>query len=143
MRLKKSFSVHASRDVAVEVVDRDETLLALFPEAKTEVVDRSADRKTTHSLFEVLGQPGEATFHFHFLMDGGVRFEKVCDGKVWRELRGEVCFEEEGDGTRVLIELDGRTRPLVPEFTIKAPMQSQLEQMSDALRRCIEEAAGD
>ena len=36
--------------------------------------------------------------------------------------------------TRVVISLDGSTRALVPEFTIKGPMKDQLQQMTRALR---------
>lgn len=140
MRLEKRFLVRAPRDLAVEVIDRDETLTSLFPDTETAVVSRDGDRCTTHSKFQALGQPAEATFHFTFLMDGNVRFEKVCDGKVWRELRGELNFEEAGDQTEVEIYLDGRTKALVPEFTIKGPMQDQLRDMVAALKRCVEEA---
>jgi hypothetical protein len=35
----------------------------------------------------------------------------------------------------VRIQLEGRTKALVPEFTIRGPMQDQLEQMAKALRR--------
>ena len=50
-------------------------------------------------------------------------------------------FEACGKGaTLVRIEMEGRTKALVPEFTIKGPMQEQIEQMADALRRCIEGA---
>jgi hypothetical protein len=40
----------------------------------------------------------------------------------------------------VRIEMDGRTRPLVPEFTIKGAMQDQINQMAAALRERIESA---
>jgi hypothetical protein len=42
--------------------------------------------------------------------------------------------------TRVVIALEGSTRALVPEFTIKAPMKQQLEQMTRALRARMERA---
>jgi hypothetical protein len=42
--------------------------------------------------------------------------------------------------TRVRIEMDGRTKPLVPEFTIRSAMKDQLEQMANALRERLEEA---
>ena len=71
---------------------------------------------------------------------GEVRFEKVCDGRVWRELTGCVCFRRRGKKTRVRIEMDGRTKPLVPEFTIRSAMKDQLEQMVSALRERLEQA---
>ena len=39
MRLEKQFDVKAPRDAAVEATLRDETLLTLFPETKTEIVE--------------------------------------------------------------------------------------------------------
>jgi hypothetical protein len=138
MHLEKQFDVKRSRDDAVERVVCDEALCDLFPDAETEIVERKGDRRTVRSQYRALGREGVATFHFDFLLDGGVRFEKVCDGKVWRKLVGEVSFEERGGNTRVRIELEGQTRPLVPEFTIRGAMRDQLDQMASALRRRIE-----
>jgi len=140
MHLEKSFEVAVARDLAVAVIARDETLADLFPDTRTEIVESSADRKTARSHYTALGRQGTATFHFDFLMDGNVRFEKVCDGNVWRELRGELWFEERGADTWVRIEMDGRTKPLVPEFTIKGPMKDQIEGMARALRSVLESA---
>jgi carbon monoxide dehydrogenase subunit G len=138
LRLEKQFDVDRSRDEAVECVVQDATLIGLFPDAETEIVESRGDRRTVRSHYRALGREGTATFHFDFLLDGGVRFEKLCDGKVWRRLVGQVSFEERGARTRVRIELDGQTRPLVPEFTIKGAMRDQLEQMARALRQRIE-----
>ena len=85
--------------------------------------------------YVALGQQGSATFHFDFVPGDDIHFEKVCDGRVWRELRGRVSFKAKGAGTRVRVSLDGRTKPLVPEFTIKGAMQDQLDQMARALRQ--------
>ena len=52
----------------------------------------------------------------------------------------ELSFEERGEKTRVKITMDGRTKTLVPEFTIKGPMQEQLDGMAGALRKRIEQA---
>ncbi len=140
MHLQKEFDVTRSRDAAVEVACQEETLLGLFPEARSEIVARDGDRRTVRTHYVALGREGTATFHFTFLLDGDVRFEKVCDGKMWRRLEGSVSFEERGDATRVRIEMDGRTKPLVPEFTIKGAMQDQIDQMATALRERIEDA---
>ena len=75
----------------------------------------------------------DVTFHFDTLLDGNLRFEKVCDGRVWDELRGEVVVEEEGDGARIEISMRGRTKTLVPEFAIKGPMEEQIDEMTRAL----------
>jgi carbon monoxide dehydrogenase subunit G len=140
LRLEKQFDVERSRDDVVECVVQDVTLTELFPDAESEIVESRGDRRTVRSHYRALGREGTATFHFDFLLDGGVRFEKVCDGRVWRRLVGQVSLEERGAGTRVRIELDGQTRPLVPEFTIKGAMRDQLEQMARALRQRIEAA---
>jgi hypothetical protein len=34
--------------------------------------------------------------------------------------------------------MDGRTKPLVPEFTIKGALKDQLEQMAGALRERLQ-----
>lgn len=140
MQLEKRFDVPCDRDRAVEVLARDATLLELFPDAQTEIVESGGDRKTTRSRYRALGREGVATFRFDFLMDGNVRFEKVCDGNVWRELHGEVRLEEQEGGTRVRISMDGTTKRFVPEFTIKGPMAEQLEGMAGALRELLERA---
>ena len=137
MRLERRFQVRQPREKVIEVLERDETLTGLFPDTDTRVVDRDGDRKTTVSRYRALGREGEATFHFTFLVDGNVRFEKLCDGNVWRSLRGTLTFEERGNGTRISIELDGRTKTLVPEFAIKGPMEEQIDQMMTALEQRI------
>ncbi|MEE9609456.1 MAG: hypothetical protein V3U03_17100 [Myxococcota bacterium] len=141
MHLEKQFEVKQARDAAVEAVTQDEALVELFPDARTEIVASEGNRRTTQTHYRALGREGTATFHFTFLPEGAVRFEKVCDGHMWRELTGAVTFEVRGQRTRVRIAMDGRTRPLVPEFTIRAAMQDQIEQMAAALRRRIEGAA--
>jgi pimeloyl-ACP methyl ester carboxylesterase len=100
VRLRKSFEVDRSRDDVVEVLAQDDTLVGLFPDAKTEIVASTPDRKTTRTHYRALGREGVATFHFTFLLDGNVRFEKVCDGRVWRELKGELEVEECARGAR-------------------------------------------
>jgi carbon monoxide dehydrogenase subunit G len=142
MRLERRFQVKQPREKVIEVIDQDETLTGLFPDTDTRVVDRSGDRRTTVSRYRALGREGEATFHFTFLVDGNVRFEKVCDGNVWRRLRGTLTFEERGKATRISVELDGKTKTLVPEFTIKGPMEEQIDQMVTALKRRIKARGG-
>ena len=137
MRLEKRFQVKQPRQKVIELIAKDETLTGLFPDTDTQVVERSGDRRTTVSRYRALGREGEATFHFTLLADGNVSFEKVCDGNVWRRLRGTLTFEERGNATRISVELDGKTKTLVPEFTIKGPMQEQIDQMATALKRRI------
>ena len=140
--MEKQFVVKRPREQAVATAQNDETLVHLFPDTRTEIVESQGNRKTTRSHYRALGREGVATFHFSFEDDGSICFEKVCDGNVWRKLEGAVRFDEKGDRTRVRIEMDGSTKTLVPEFTIKGPMQDQLAQMAQALKRRIE-SGGD
>jgi carbon monoxide dehydrogenase subunit G len=135
VRIEKEFDVARPRAEAAALLAADEVLCELFPDTRTEIVGRKGRRKTVASHYTALGREGTATFHFDYAPDGGVQFEKVCDGRVWKELRGAVTLTERKDKTRVRIELEGRTKALVPEFTIRGPMQDQLEQMAKALRR--------
>ena len=138
MKLTKEFDVTATRARASEVLAEDVTLTSLFPDTKTSIVARSARRRTTKSVYKLLGQEGEATFHFDAQGDGGVTFAKVCDGRVWKELSGRVTLQERGAKLRVRIEMEGKTKGFVPEFTIKTPLQKQLDDMAAALRRRME-----
>jgi hypothetical protein len=140
MRIEKAFDVRCAPPVAAKVLEQDATLTGLFPDTKTEIVAREGARKTAVSRYRALGREGDATFHFDFQPDGSVRFEKVCDGRVWRELRGSVTFASRAGGTRVSIAMEGRTKGFVPEFTIRGPMQEQIEQMAKALKARIESA---
>ena len=138
MHLETTFDVQRPRASTAEIVARDETLPALFPDTKTEIIERKGNRRTLRTHYRALGRDGTATFRFHFLPGGEVRFEKICDGRVWRELRGSVSLEERGEKTRIHVELRGRTQSLIPEFTIRGPMREQLDQMTAALRELLE-----
>jgi carbon monoxide dehydrogenase subunit G len=135
MHLEKEFVVDRSPEQARHCCSDDAALLDLFPDTRSEIVESRGDRRTVRTHYEALGQQGSATFHFDFVPGDDIHFEKVCDGRVWRELKGRVSFEAKGSGTRVKLSLDGRTKPLVPEFTIKGAMQDQLDQMARALRQ--------
>lgn len=137
MHLEKQFDVKRPRDEVVAAVGNDETLIGLFPDQDTEIVESRENRRTTVTRYRALGREGEATFHFCFEADGNIRFEKVCDGRIWRQLTGAVTFEARGQGTRVRLALDGSTKTLVPEFTVRGQMHDQLEEMAGALRKRI------
>jgi len=140
VKLSKEFDVGASRERATAVLAEDDTLTSLFPDTETEIVARTEKRRTTRSHYKLLGQEGDATFHFDAQPDGSVRFEKVCDGRVWKALSGSVTLRERGAKLRVRIDMEGRTKGFVPEFTIKVPLQKQLDDMARALRRRMESA---
>ncbi|HME71199.1 MAG TPA: hypothetical protein VKM54_15210 [Myxococcota bacterium] len=141
MHLEKQFDVKSSRADAAAVLAEDTTLVELFPDQETEIVARKGNRRTTRTRYRALGREGTATFHFDVDHDGSVRFEKVCDGRVWRELTGSVTLEARGQATRVTIEMEGRTKMLVPEFAVRGEMQEQIEQMATALRKKLAAAA--
>ena len=143
MRLKEIFEVDRKPEFASRIAARDETLISLFDDAKTEIVEREDNRRTTRTHYHVLGKEGVASFHFHVLSDAHISFEKICDGKVWQELSGNLLFEKRGNGTQVTLKMVGRTKALVPEFAIRAPMRDQIEQMASSLRACIESAETD
>lgn len=139
MHLEKDFVVDRDPDAARRLCSDDAALIDLFPETRTEIIESKGTRRTLRSHYEALGQPGSATFHFDFVPGDDIHFEKVCDGRIWRELVGRVSFEAKGKGVRVKLSMDGRTKPLVPEFTIKGTMQEQLDQMAKALKRRLAE----
>ncbi len=140
--MEKRFDVKRSLEETARLLAEDETFVQLFPESQTEIVESTERHKTTRTHYRALGREGVATFHFDFEDDGSVHFEKVCDGRVWRELCGSIKLQPRGEGTRVQLELEGRTRPLVPEFTIRGPMQEQIERMAAGLRRRLQKRAG-
>ena len=140
MRLTRDFDVAKPRAEAAQVLADERTIVNLFDGAKTEVVKREGNKLTTHSTFRALGRDSDATFHFTFGADGNVRFEKVCDGNVWKKLEGKITFEQRGAKTRVRFEMDGATKGFLPEFTIKLPLEQQLDSMARALRAMIEKA---
>ena len=124
------------RDEAVERLCSDDTLTTLLP-GDSEIVASDGDRRTTRTRYTVLGREGVATFHFTYLLDGNVRFEKQCDGNIWRRLGGSVVVDEDGDGSLVTIEMEGRTKTLVPELAIKGPLEDQMQAMVDGLRELL------
>ncbi len=133
MQLEKDFSVRASSEDVRRICEDESTLLGLFPDTRSEVVPREPGQCTVRSHYTALGQEGTATFHFYFY-DDGIEFEKVCDGRVWKALEGRLSFDERGSEAHVRLSLDGKTKSLVPEFTIKGPMTDQIEEMARALR---------
>ncbi len=147
MELSRSFEVDQPADTAARIAASDETLARLFEGTKTEIIGREANRRTIRTHYTALGRDGVATFQFLFCDEGSIQFEKVCDGNVWRKLEGVVSFTKlekggRGGGTRVTLQLSGSTKSLVPELAIRAPMKAQLDQMTESLRKCLEEGGG-
>lgn len=140
MRVDTHFRVTAGRDACVAVLADDAILGEIFPDGKTKIVSREEGRKTVVSEIYALGQESTVTFHFDFLNTGDVCFSKVCDGRIWKKLDGSVRIASRGGGTQVTIEMEGRTKGLVPEFIIKAPFEEQLGKMAKALRTRMEAA---
>jgi carbon monoxide dehydrogenase subunit G len=141
VKLEKKFDVEKPRAAAAKVVAEDDTLHRLFPDAKVEIVKTHGNERTVATHYTLLGQPGTATFTFTVESGGDIHFEKHCDGKVWKELKGSVKLTARGDGTRVKIGTVGHTKAFVPEFAIRGPMQEQIDQMAEALRDLIQARA--
>src|SRR5512144_2678665 len=104
MRMEKEFDVAKPRAEAAALLADDAVLADLFPDTQTEIVARKGNRRTIESHYTALGREGVATFHFDYEPSGDVRFEKVCDGRIWRELRGNVTLVERKQKTRGRIE---------------------------------------
>ncbi len=139
MDLIEHLEVARPRDEVVELLCCDDALLALMPEGQTEIVERDGDRVTTRTRYTALGREGLATFVFTYLMDGNLRFEKVCDGKVWKKLEGRVEIEEiDDENTSIALSLSGCTKALVPEITIRVPMQEQIQDMAAAIEERLD-----
>ena len=136
MELRKSFHTAMGRDDAVERLCNDETLTTLLP-GNTEIVASDGDQRTTRTRYTALGREGVATFDFTYLLDGNVRFEKRCDGNIWRRLEGRVVVDEDSEGSVVTIEMEGRTKTFVPELAIRGPLEDQMQTMVDALRELL------
>jgi hypothetical protein len=137
MQIAKEFVVSRQRDAVAKVFSEDATFEALFPD--TRITESSGGVRHTTTRYSALGQSREIRFIFETEPDGNVRFEKICDGNVWRSLEGHVRLEGEGpDRTRVELRMEGRTRAFVPELTIRGPMREQLEQMAASLRERLE-----
>lgn len=139
MHLEKEFSVGRPRDEVARALDSDETIAALIP--NTKVTGKGGGRRETLTRVSVAGVERELRFVFESRPDGNVRFSKVCDGRIWRSLEGEISFSDQGGTrTRVRLSMDGRTKALVPELAISGPMKSQLDEMVEALRKRIDAA---
>lgn len=137
MKLEETFVVLRPCDALLPVLDRNETFTALLP--RTRIESHTANRRETVTVYTAMGQTRDIRFTFETLPGGLLRFEKICDGNVWRALRGEIRLEAEGDrSTRVVLQMEGQTRALIPEFTILAPMRQQLDEMARALRELFE-----
>jgi carbon monoxide dehydrogenase subunit G len=139
VHLEREFTVARPREEVARALDSDEAIAALFPD--TRVTNRGGGVRETLTRVSLAGSERELRFVFQTGADGSIRFSKVCDGRIWRSLEGEIRFEDEGGArTRVRLSMDGRTRALVPELAISGPMRGQLDEMVLALRKRIDAA---
>jgi hypothetical protein len=139
VRFDNEFVVRRAKAELAQVLASDATVTRLFPD--TEIVSSQGGTRETRTRVSALGIESIVRFVFKTGADGGLSFSKICDGRVWRSLEGAIRLVAVNDATtRVQIEMDGATRALVPEFTIRAPMQDQLQQMSRALREAMEKS---
>jgi hypothetical protein len=137
VKFDSEFIVRRPKSELAQVLASDATVMQLFPD--TEIVSSNAGARETKTRVSALGVESIVRFVFRTAADGGLRFEKICDGRVWRSLVGAIRLLPVNDATtRVQIEMEGTTKALVPEFTIRAPMKDQLQQMTRALRERLE-----
>ena len=137
MKFDSEFIVRRPKSELAQVLASDATVMQLFPD--TEIVSSNAGARETKTRVSALGVESIVRFVFRTAADGGLRFEKICDGRVWRSLVGAIRLLPVNDATtRVQIEMEGTTKALVPEFTIRAPMKDQLQQITRALRERLE-----
>lgn len=139
MEFEREFAVRRGREALVAVLRDDKSLTSLMPD--TEIVERRGKERRTLTRAHVMGQSQEIRFVFEERDDGNLGFHKICDGKVWSSLEGAVELHPVTDAlTRVRIHMEGSTRAMVPEFTIRTPMRDQIDDMARALRARMEEA---
>jgi hypothetical protein len=137
MKLENEFIVRRAQPEIASVLASDATVQSLFPD--TEIVSNKNGERETKTRVSALGAESIVRFIFRTASDGGLRFEKICDGKVWKSLVGQIRLLPVNDATtRIQITMEGSTRGLIPEFTIRGPIKEQLDQMSRALRAKLE-----
>jgi len=137
MKFDNEFVVRRPSQEVFDILDADETIQSLFPD--TEIVSNEAGVRETLTHFSEMGIRRDIRFTFRSQPDRSIRFEKICDGNVWRALDGEIRLAESGpELTLVRLSMEGSTRALVPEFTIRTPMREQLDQMTKSLRARLE-----
>ncbi len=135
MHFEREFEVHRPLPELAALLDDDATIESLLP--GTRVTPRANGTWETRTA-SPLGLSRDVRFLFT-RNSQGLRFEKICDGNVWRSLDGEVRLESvEAELTRVQLRMQGRTRTLVPELSIRGPMRNQIDQMTQALRTRLE-----
>jgi hypothetical protein len=136
VKFDNEFVVRRGKGELAEILTSDATVTQLFPD--TEIVSSKGGTRETRTRVSALGTESIVRFVFRNTAEG-LSFSKICDGKVWRSLEGAVRLIPVTDATtRVRVEMEGSTRALVPEFTIRAPMKDQLQQMTRALRERLE-----
>jgi hypothetical protein len=137
VKFDSEFIVRRPKAELAQILASDATVTQLFPD--TEIVSSKGGTRETKTRVSALGVESIVRFVFRGAADGGLRFEKICDGRVWRSLVGAIELLPVNDATtRVRLELEGSTKTLVPEFTIRAPMKDQLQQMTRSLRERLE-----
>ena len=137
MKLEKEFAVSRPKSDVVGALADDDVLAKIFP--GTRVEHRAGGVRETFTPFKALGQSREIHFFWMTLPDGSLRFEKECNGNVWRSLEGKIAVDEVDDSmTSVRLTMEGSTRAFVPELTIRQPLREQIEDMAKSLRRELE-----
>lgn len=128
-----------SREAVCAVLRDSHITGKLFP--GTRVRELAGGVRETITPYRALGQTGELRLLFQSLPSGELRFEKVCDGHMWRFLEGRVSVQRLGAlRSAVEIRLEGATRPWIPELPLRGALREQLERLAASLRRELEES---
>ena len=101
MHLEKDFTVALDRESVAQNLDADETFVALFPDTK--ITRQVGSLRETLTRVSIGGVAKELRFVFETGTDGNIDFHKVCDGKIWKELKGRIRLDVEGTGHRLAV----------------------------------------
>jgi hypothetical protein len=138
MKLENDFVVRRGQADVAALLASDAMISSLLPD--TEIVSSRNGERETRTRVSAMGAEWIVRFIFKNVADGGLRFEKIADGRIWKSLVGNIRLSRVNDATtRIQITMEGATKGFIPEFTIKGPIQSQLDQMSRALRAKLEQ----
>ena len=135
MHFEREFDVHRPLSEVASLLDDDATIECLLP--GTSVTPRADGTRETRTAAP-LGQSRDVRFQFTRHAEG-LRFQKICDGNIWRSSGWRGPAGEPGDGAHPRAAAHAGTHTdLVPELTIRGPLRIQIDRMSQALRVRLE-----
>ena len=137
MKLRKEFVVGRPCESVLATLCDSRTIEKLLP--GTRVEERASGARELITSVGAFASDRELRFLLVELPGRGLRFEKICDGNLWRFFEGRIVAEAiDEQMCTVHITLEGETRAFVPELTVRAPLREHLEHQSKALRAELE-----